>query len=110
MHGVTELRNGGVSYWYTDIGLPAYRPALPGSLDADVAIVGAGFTGLWTAYYLKRAQPDLRIVLVDGGSSIEIRLALVIFSLSWLAGAWLVAIVAAWRQVAWTFEALRSRP
>ena len=30
------------------------RPSLPGPIDVDVAIVGAGFTGLWTAYYLKR--------------------------------------------------------
>lgn len=30
-----------------------------------MAIVGAGFTGLWTAYYLKRAQPSLRIVVLE---------------------------------------------
>ncbi len=30
-----------------------------------MAIVGAGFTGLWSAYYLKRAQPDLRITVVE---------------------------------------------
>jgi glycine/D-amino acid oxidase-like deaminating enzyme len=63
--GVEAPRNGGVSYWYAEIGLPAYRPALPQSVEADVAIVGAGFTGLWTAYYLKRAEPDLRIVMVE---------------------------------------------
>ncbi len=57
--------NGGISRWYTEIGVPGYRPALPGDIDADVAIVGAGFTGLWTAYYLQRLQPDLRIVLLD---------------------------------------------
>ena len=57
--------NGGISRWFTEIGVPGYRPALPGDIDADVAIVGAGFTGLWTAYYLQRLQPDLRIVLLD---------------------------------------------
>lgn len=31
----------------------------------DVAIVGAGFTGLWTAYYLKAARPDLRIAILE---------------------------------------------
>ena len=41
------------------------RPALPGDLDADVAIVGAGFTGLWTAYYLAEADPTLRIVVLE---------------------------------------------
>ena len=43
----------------------APRPALPGDLDVDVAVVGAGYTGLWTAYYLKRADPSLRIVVLE---------------------------------------------
>ncbi len=38
---------------------------LPGDAQADVAIVGAGFTGLWTAYYLHRADPSLRIVVCE---------------------------------------------
>jgi glycine/D-amino acid oxidase-like deaminating enzyme len=41
------------------------RPPLAGELDVDVAIVGAGFTGLWTAYYLARADPSLRIVVLE---------------------------------------------
>ncbi|HEU4401615.1 MAG TPA: FAD-dependent oxidoreductase [Candidatus Polarisedimenticolia bacterium] len=41
------------------------RPTLDGSCDADVAILGAGFTGLWTAYYLLKAQPSLRVVLLE---------------------------------------------
>jgi glycine/D-amino acid oxidase-like deaminating enzyme len=57
--------NGGISYWYKSIGLPRPRPALPGDRQADVCIVGAGFTGLWTAYYLKRAQPDLDVVVLE---------------------------------------------
>ena len=54
---------GRVSHWYRE--LPASRAALPGRRDADVCIVGAGFTGLWTAYYLKRADPSLRIVMLE---------------------------------------------
>jgi glycine/D-amino acid oxidase-like deaminating enzyme len=57
--------NGEVSFWYRDIGLPARRPALPGDLDVDVALVGGGLTSLWTAYYLKRDQPDLRIAVLE---------------------------------------------
>jgi hypothetical protein len=34
------------------------RPGLSGDLDCDVVIVGAGFTGLWSAYYLKSQRPD----------------------------------------------------
>ena len=55
--------NGRVSHWYDE--LPAYRPALPGDRDADVCIVGAGYTGLWTAYYLKRADPSLRVAVLE---------------------------------------------
>ena len=40
-------------------------PPLPGNRDVDVAIVGAGFTGLWTAYYLARADPGLRIAICE---------------------------------------------
>src|SRR5450631_4270759 len=34
-------------------------------IEADVAIVGGGFTGLWTAYYLARADPRLRVVVCE---------------------------------------------
>ncbi|RJG44475.1 FAD-binding oxidoreductase [Mesorhizobium sp. DCY119] len=57
--------NGNVSFWYADIGLPAFRAPLPGDLEADVCIVGAGYTGLWTAYYLKKADPSIRIAIVE---------------------------------------------
>jgi glycine/D-amino acid oxidase-like deaminating enzyme len=58
--------NGDISFWYADIGgPPAFRPALPGDTVADVCIVGAGYTGLWTAYYLKKEAPALNIVIVE---------------------------------------------
>ena len=41
------------------------RAALPGPIDVDVAVVGAGFTGLWTAYYLKKADPTLRVAVLE---------------------------------------------
>lgn len=59
-------RNGDISFWYADIGgVPAFRPPLPGDTEVDVAIVGAGYTGLWTAYYLKQAAPSLRIAVLE---------------------------------------------
>lgn len=59
-------RNGDISFWYADIGgRPAPRPPMPGNLVVDVAIVGAGYTGLWTAYYLKQAKPDLSIAILE---------------------------------------------
>jgi glycine/D-amino acid oxidase-like deaminating enzyme len=62
-HTVPNARNGLVSHWFDDV--PRSRPRLPGDRDADVCIVGAGYTGLWTAYYLKRADPGLRIVVLE---------------------------------------------
>ena len=41
------------------------RPHLPGDLDVDVAVVGAGYTGLWTAYYLAEADPSLSIAVLE---------------------------------------------
>jgi glycine/D-amino acid oxidase-like deaminating enzyme len=53
------------SFWLSSLdGLPA-RPTLPGDREADIAIVGAGYTGLWTAYYLAAADPSLRIVVLE---------------------------------------------
>ena len=40
-------------------------PPLPGPLDVDVAIVGGGFTGLWTAYYVAKADPRLRVAVLE---------------------------------------------
>lgn len=58
--------NGNVSFWYADLGgLPEKRAALPGDRAADICIIGAGYTGLWTAYYLKKADPSLSIVIVE---------------------------------------------
>ncbi|HEX2057802.1 MAG TPA: FAD-dependent oxidoreductase [Actinomycetota bacterium] len=41
------------------------RPALRGDATVDVAIVGAGYTGLWTAYYLKQADPSMRVAILE---------------------------------------------
>jgi glycine/D-amino acid oxidase-like deaminating enzyme len=63
---VTARVNGEVSFWYGDIGgTPKYRPALDSDVQCDVAIVGAGYTGLWTAYYLIKSDPSLRIVILE---------------------------------------------
>ena len=43
----------------------APRPRLERDIDADVAIVGAGYTGLWTAYYLLKASPKLKVAIIE---------------------------------------------
>lgn len=57
--------NGNVSFWFAADGLPGQRTPLTGDTIADVVIVGAGYTGLWTAYYLKKADPSLDIVVLE---------------------------------------------
>src|SRR3990167_2043462 len=55
-----------LSLWMDQLDEPlTARPALGAELQADVAIIGAGYTGLWTVYYLKRQAPQLRIVIVE---------------------------------------------
>jgi glycine/D-amino acid oxidase-like deaminating enzyme len=60
------MRTGELGFWWRSLGgVPPRRPSLAGPIEADVAIVGAGYTGLWTAYYLKLADPSLRIVVLE---------------------------------------------
>jgi glycine/D-amino acid oxidase-like deaminating enzyme len=55
-----------LSFWHDTVpGTLSPGDSLPGDTEADVAIVGAGFTGLWTAYYLARQDPGLRIVVLE---------------------------------------------
>jgi glycine/D-amino acid oxidase-like deaminating enzyme len=59
---------GHLSLWWDTLPSDLQRPLgtpLPGDRTADVAIVGAGYTGLWTAYYLARRDPSLRIVVLE---------------------------------------------
>jgi len=63
--GPRTVVNGGISFWYAQDGLPSPREPLPGDASADVVIVGGGYTGLWTAYYLKKAAPFLRITVLE---------------------------------------------
>ncbi len=61
---MTDYR--GLSFWHESVpdDLTARAP-LPGDRDADVAIVGGGLTGLWTAWYLLERDPTLRIVVLE---------------------------------------------
>jgi glycine/D-amino acid oxidase-like deaminating enzyme len=54
------------SWWWAQLGgLPEPRPPLEGDREADVCIVGAGYTGLWTALELCRADPSLDVVVLE---------------------------------------------
>lgn len=56
------------SVWVTKAPDYQLRPPLQGTLTADVAIIGGGFTGTSTAYYLSRRFPDRRIVLLEASA------------------------------------------
>jgi glycine/D-amino acid oxidase-like deaminating enzyme len=63
---------GAISYWHdslVDGDDLAPRAALPGDTEVDVAVVGAGFTGLWTARSLLLADPTLRVVVLERGTA-----------------------------------------
>ncbi len=64
--GELERRYRARSLWLDGVeGTLSPRPSLRGDTSCDVAVVGGGFTGLWTAYYLKRHRPDARVVVLE---------------------------------------------
>lgn len=65
LNAAEEARLSAVSYWLESLGPIVPRAALDGDIEVDVAIVGAGFTGLWTAYELQRRDPGLRIAVLE---------------------------------------------
>jgi glycine/D-amino acid oxidase-like deaminating enzyme len=57
---------GRYSFWLEHSGDDlAPRPTLEGAIDVDIAILGAGYTGLWTAYYLLERDPSLNIAILE---------------------------------------------
>lgn len=53
------------SLWFDQVAAIQPRPPLQGDVDVDVAIVGGGYSGLWTAYYLRQIDPTLRIQIIE---------------------------------------------
>ena len=53
------------SLWWDGLERDAVAAPLETDTTADIAIIGGGYTGLWTAYFLKQIQPDLDIALVE---------------------------------------------
>ncbi|WP_206185098.1 NAD(P)/FAD-dependent oxidoreductase [Thermoactinospora rubra] len=61
---VMEIMRG-PGLWWSGLGQVEPRPALIRDGAADVVIVGAGLTGLWTAYYLRAVAPELSVVVLE---------------------------------------------
>jgi len=57
--------NAGTPWWLEEAPPDPEQPALLGDAEADVAIVGGGYTGLWTALTLRRREPALRVLVLE---------------------------------------------
>ena len=53
-------------YWLDTPDRPASRPALQAPTHTDLAVVGGGYTGLWTALLAKERDPARDVVLLEG--------------------------------------------
>jgi glycine/D-amino acid oxidase-like deaminating enzyme len=58
-------RHTAYGWWLDEAGVPGARPALDGEVDADVVIVGGGYTGMWTAWFVSDLEPDARVALLE---------------------------------------------
>ncbi|HEY9425343.1 MAG TPA: FAD-dependent oxidoreductase [Microterricola sp.] len=56
-----------VPYWIDNAQAPERLPGLRGTVDAELLVVGGGYTGLWTALLAKEADPAARVVLLEAG-------------------------------------------
>src|SRR5215208_3712836 len=52
-------------WWLADAVAPGARPPLDGDADADVVVVGGGYTGMWAAWFVSELQPDARVVVLE---------------------------------------------
>ncbi len=59
------MRHTRHGYWLEEAGGGRANPQLEGEVNADFLVLGAGFTGLWTAWHLLDATPEARVVILD---------------------------------------------
>lgn len=59
------LRHTARGWWQEEVGDPEPMPGLDDDVDADVAIVGGGYTGMWTAWFVRQLEPRARVVVVE---------------------------------------------
>ena len=59
------LRHTARGWWQEEAGDAAPLAPLTGHVDADVAVVGGGYTGMWTAWFVKDLEPEAKVVLLE---------------------------------------------
>jgi glycine/D-amino acid oxidase-like deaminating enzyme len=62
------MRHTAHGYWLDEAGTPQSTAQLSGDRDADVVVIGGGFTGLWAAWHIKQLEPEARVVLLEADS------------------------------------------
>jgi glycine/D-amino acid oxidase-like deaminating enzyme len=67
IHDTHIARHDARGWWLEEAGGAEALPPLSGSLDADVVVIGGGYTGMWTAWHLLEAEPSMSVVLLEGG-------------------------------------------
>lgn len=59
------MKHTRLGYWIEEAGEVEPRPALAETHEADVLVVGGGYTGMWSAWYAKQLEPEARVVLLE---------------------------------------------
>lgn len=59
------MKHTRLGYWIEEAGEVEPRPALVGEREADVLVLGGGYTGMWSAWYAKQLEPEARVVLLE---------------------------------------------
>lgn len=60
-----EMHHDALGHWIAEAGIPPALPAAEGRLGADVLVVGGGYTGLWSAWWIKQLAPEVDVALVE---------------------------------------------
>lgn len=58
-------RHDAYGWWLREAVAPDARPPLDGDVDADVVVVGGGYTGMWTAWFISELEPNARVALIE---------------------------------------------
>ncbi len=61
------MRHTAHGYWLEEAGNVKSAPQLSGKRNADVLVIGGGYTGMWAAWHVKRLEPEASVILLESG-------------------------------------------